>query len=189
MNRQNTNTENKEKGLRQLISFGLVGLFNTVLSMAIYNLFYHLFGTSYHVANVMQFMISVFSAYVLQSNFVFKKEETEKRVWWKTLIKTYISYAVTGLVLTELLLALWIDIIKIENHIGFFVQVAADLGVNMTAHDMAVTMAQIINIFFTIPINFLLNKKWTYGKGKSKPDNENRKNKSAKRGNKETDNE
>lgn len=171
MDRENTNMENKGKGLKQLIKFGMVGLFNTFLSMAIYNLLYHLFGTSYHFANVMQFVISVFSAYLLQSTFVFKKEEAEKRVWWKALIKTYISYALTGLVLTEILLTLWIDVIKIENYIGFFVELASDFGVNMTAHDMAVTMAQVINIFFTVPINFLLNKKWTYGKGKSKPEN------------------
>ena len=167
MNRQNTNSKTKGKGFNQLIRFGMVGLFNTFLSMAIYNLFYHLFGTSYHFANVMQFIISVFSAFLLQSTFVFKKEETEKRVWWKVLIKTYISYALTGLVLTEILLTLWIDIIKIENYIGFLVQLGSHFGVNMTAHGMAVTVAQIINIFFTVPINFLLNKKWTYRKGKS----------------------
>lgn len=167
MNRQNTNWENKGKGLKQLIRFGMVGLFNTFLSMAIYNLLYHLFGTSYHFANVMQFIISVFSAYLLQSTFVFKKEETEKRVWWKVLIKTYISYAVTGLVLTEILLTLWIDVIKIEKYIGFLVELAFRFGVNMTARGMAVTVAQIINIFFTVPINFLLNKKWTYSKGKA----------------------
>ena len=167
MNRQNTNSKTKGKGFNQLIRFGMVGLFNTFLSMAIYNLFYHLFGTSYHFANVMQFIISVFSAYLLQSTFVFKKEETEKRVWWKVLIKTYISYALTGLVLTEILLTLWIDIIKIENYISFLVQLGSRFGVNMTAHGMAVTVAQIINIFFTVPINFLLNKKWTYHKGKS----------------------
>ena len=167
MNRQNTNSENKGKGLTQLIRFGMVGLFNTFLSMAIYNLFYHLFGTSYHFANVMQFIISVFSAFLLQSTFVFKKEETEKRVWWKVLIKTYISYALTGLVLTEILLTLWIDVIRIENYIGFLVELGSRFGVNMTAHGMAVTVAQIINIFFTVPINFLLNKKWTYRKDKS----------------------
>lgn len=173
MDRENTNMENKGKGFKQLIRFGMVGLFNTFLSMAIYNLLYHLFGTSYHFANVMQFVISVFSAYLLQSKFVFKKEEAENRVWWKALIKTYISYALTGLVLTEILLTLWIDIVKIENHIGFFVEAASGIGIDMTAHDMAVTMAQVINIFFTVPINFLLNKKWTYGKGKSKQGNEN----------------
>ena len=167
MNWQKTNSENKGKGLKQPIRFGMVGLFNTFLSMAIYNLLYHLFGTSYHFANVMQFIISVFSAYLLQSTFVFQKEESEKRVWWKVLIKTYVSYALTGLVLTEILLTLWIDVIRIENYIGFLVELGSRFGVNMTAHDMAVTVAQIINIFFTVPINFLLNKKWTYRKGKS----------------------
>lgn len=54
MDRENTNMENKGKGFKQLIRFGMVGLFNTFLSMAIYNLLYHLFGTSYHFANVMQ---------------------------------------------------------------------------------------------------------------------------------------
>lgn len=150
------------KGLPQFIKFAMVGLFNTFLTIAVYNLFYHVFNASYHFANVMAFIISVFSAYILQNFFVFKKEESEKRVWWKVLIKTYISYGFTGLILTEILLTFWIEIIRIERYIGFIVNLASDYGVIMSAHDMAVTIAPFLNVFITVPINFLLNKKWTY---------------------------
>ena len=83
----------KTAALWQFVKFGMVGAFNTILNYVIYNLCYYAFHADAQIANFVGFMISVLSAFLLQSKFVFRQDENaEKRVWWKVLIKTYISY-------------------------------------------------------------------------------------------------
>lgn len=153
----------KRSVLLQFIKFGLVGAFNTVLNYAIYNIVYHLIVPNVHVANVCGFVISVFSAFLLQSRFVFRQDENaEKRVWWKVLIKTYISYSFTGLLLTELLLLLWIDVLNIGQYLGGVCGWLGTMGIEFQPQDLAATIAPLLNMVFTIPINFLINKFWAY---------------------------
>ena len=54
-------------------------------------------------------------------------------------LKTFISYAGTGLILNNVLLILWIDILNLNTLVG-----------------------PILNLFITIPLNFLLNKYWAF---------------------------
>ena len=147
--------EKPKKGLAafwQFIKFGLVGVSNTVVSYVTYSLVYYWIlgsapmvdGIRVQIANVAGFVISVLNAYIWQSKFVFKEQEDgEHRVWWKVLIKTYISYAFSGLLLTSLLLAFWLDILHIEQYV-------------------AVSLAPFLNMVVTIPINFCINKFWAY---------------------------
>lgn len=51
--------------------------------------------------------------------------------WWKTFLKTYISYAGTGIVLSNILLAIWIEVFGISK-----------------------VIAPLINLMVTIPINW-----------------------------------
>ena len=153
----------KKKTLIQFIKFGMVGLSNTLLSFLIYNFCYHVCGFSYHVSNIFGFVISVLNAYLLQNKFVFKQDEGEKkRVWWKALIKTYVSYAFTGLILTEILLVLWMDVIEIQNIFESISWLNHWFSDNFTSYDFAITIAPIINLFITVPLNFVLNKLWAY---------------------------
>ncbi len=125
--------------IKQFISFGLIGGLNTILSLGIYWLIVNL-GGHYMVGNAVAFFITVAISYVLNNIFTFKGEG--KAEWSiKNLLKVYISYGLTGLLLNTFLLMLWIDW----------------LGINEN-------LAPIINLFFTIPLNFLLNKFWAYKK-------------------------
>lgn len=149
--------------LWQLIKFGLVGVTNTIVSYAVYSICYYVFHTNVHVGNVLGFIISVFSAYLLQSRFVFKEsEDGEHRVWWQVLIKTYISYAFSGLILTELLLLLWINVLNIGQYLGPLSGWLVNFGVHLAPEDLAVSLAPFINMIFTVPINFCTNKFWAY---------------------------
>jgi putative flippase GtrA len=69
----------------------------------------------------------------------------EKRSVWAVLVKTYISYAFTGLFLNTVLSVLWIEVFHISKLI-----------------------APIINLLFSVPINFLMNKFWAYRKENEK---------------------
>lgn len=154
---------NKLVALWQFIKFGLVGVCNTIVSYTVYSVCYYAFHASVHVANIMGFIISVFTAFLLQSRFVFKEsEDAVHRVWWQVLIKTYISYAFTGLFLTEVLLILWLNVIHIEQYLIPVVGLIAQYGMNMKAEDLAVSLAPFLNMVLTIPINFCVNKFWAY---------------------------
>ncbi len=83
-------------------------------------------------------------------------------MWWQVLIKTYISYAFTGLFLTEVLLILWLNILDISQYLGVVCELLAQYGVNFSAEDLAVSIAPFLNMIFTIPINFVVNKFWAY---------------------------
>lgn len=166
--------EKPKKGLAalwQFIKFGLVGVSNTVVSYVTYSLVYYWIlgsapmvdGIRVQIANVAGFVISVLNAYIWQSKFVFKEQEDgEHRVWWKVLIKTYISYAFSGLLLTSLLLAFWLDILHIEQYLGGVATWLTGFGLHMAAKDVAVSLAPFLNMIVTIPINFCINKFWAY---------------------------
>ncbi len=126
------------KKLCQFVKFGVVGLSNTLISYIVYVVLVNL-GWHYLLASIGGFLISVINAYYWNDRYVFKAEQDEKRAWWKVFLKTFTSYAGTGLVLNNLLLILWVDVIGIHEMLG-----------------------PVINLFVTIPLNFLLNKYWAY---------------------------
>lgn len=168
-----SSTNSKFAAIWQFIKFGLVGAFNTLLSYAIYNLCYYFFHTNVHISNIVGFIISVFSAFLLQSKFVFTQDEnSEKRVWWKVLIKTYISYSFTGLFLTELLLLLWLSVIDLGQYLGGVCEWLAGLGIIFKPQDLAASVAPLLNMFITIPTNFVINKFWAYRTKKCPDKNE-----------------
>lgn len=166
----------KKSNIIQFIKFGIVGVSNTLVNYIVYVIFVAL-GTHYVIANTLGFLISVLNAYFWGSRFVFKEDETkEKRVWWQVLLKTYASYAL-GFVINTLLLALWIDVLNIGQYFGFVSDIigAASkvftfLPQQMTPKEISELVGPVINIFVTVPINFVINKFWAY-RQKNKSDN------------------
>ncbi len=154
--------------MKQFLKFGLVGVSNTLVNYLVYVVFVAL-GAHYVIANTLGFLISVLNAYFWGSRFVFKEDESkEKRIWWQVLLKTYASYAF-GFVLNTVLLALWIDVVFIGQYFGFVGEMIASLrGIfpflpeSMTADEISEIVAPVLNMFVTIPINFIINKFWAY---------------------------
>lgn len=145
----------------------MVGLINTFVSYAIYSILIY-FGVHYLIASAAGFIISVFTSFLLNYTFVFKiSENEEKRIWWKVLIKTYISYGFSGLILNSLLLILWISVLHLSKYVNFEVGILAKEGIVLTNAELAKYIAPLINLFITIPLNFVLNKFWAYGHKKS----------------------
>lgn len=158
----------KNRLLKQIVSFGLVGVLNTLVSQIVYMICVAL-GMHYIAANVIGFIISVFHAYLWQTKVVFKEDESlEKRVWWKVLLKTYAAYAFTGLVLNNILLILWIDVIRIEQFTPVITELVNRFGIQIENRELAVTVAPLLNIVINVPINFIINKFWAYRQKKIK---------------------
>lgn len=126
---------------QQFIGFAIVGVSNFLVSYGTYALFLS-FHCSYHVSNIAAFIISVLNAFYWNNRYVFKQGEGKKRSLWKTLLKTYLSYAFSGLFLTEVLLFLEINILGLPKLLG-----------------------PVINLVITTPINFVMNKFWAFGSG------------------------
>lgn len=117
----------------QFIKFGIVGLSNTFIGLGIYYLLLWI-GANYLICNAVSWVISVFNAFYWNNKYVFKNENT----WFNALIRTYISYGFSFLVSTVLLYLFveWCGISKV--------------------------LAPVVCLVVTIPLNFLLNKFWTF---------------------------
>lgn len=124
--------------LCQFIKFGMVGISNTLISYIVYILLVAI-DVHYLAASFLGFLVSVLNAFYWNNKYVFKVSNYEKRIWWHSFLKTFMSYAGTGLILNNILLILWIDVFKLNEALG-----------------------PLINLFITIPLNFLLNKYWAF---------------------------
>lgn len=145
--------ETKLKTLYQFVKFGIVGLSNTFISYGVYVVCVFL-GMNYFVANAIGFVVSVLNSFYWNNKYVFTCAEGEKRALLPALLKTFISYGSTGLVLNSVLLYLFVNIFHINEYV-----------------------APLINLIITIPLNFILNKLWAFNtksentKGKTNEEN------------------
>ncbi len=130
----------------QFLKFGIIGVSNTLISYSIYSGALILFRkiqlfirADYLVAQIIAFAISVLWSFYWNNRLVFALEDKGNRVLWKALVKTYISYSFTGVFLNSILLFWWVQILHISEFI-----------------------APIINLIFTVPLNFLMNRFWAF---------------------------
>lgn len=134
---------NLPAALAQFLKFGMVGAVNTVLSYLITNVSYYGFHLHEQLCNLISFLITVLVSYLLNSRFVFNKQDGAGQPWYKALLKVYASYALTELVLMGVLL-------HIQERLYGIPHFAATL----------------INLCVTVPLNFVLNKFWAYRRRK-----------------------
>lgn len=140
--KRRSNMTNRDRSIMQFIKFGVVGVSNTFVSYFTYVLMC-MMGFNFHIGNLAGFVIGVLNSFYWNNRYVFKIEENESRTWWKALAKTFVSYGFSGLVVTEILLIFWIDVIGVSSYV-----------------------APILNLFITVPLNFMLNKLWAFKKEK-----------------------
>ena len=138
------------KSLVQFVKFGMVGVTNTVLAylinVGVLFAFKPLhFRWDYLVGNIVSFILSVLWSFYWNNKYVFVKGEGEKRSIWLSLIKTYISYGFTGIILCNILSYVWIDVLGINKYV-----------------------APLINLVVSVPLNFIINKFWAFSTKKVK---------------------
>ena len=132
------------EGFLQFVKFGIVGVSNTLLSYFI-NIGVLLVLAPQHVSwdyfagNIISFILSVLWSFYWNNKYVFKQKDGQKRNLWMALLKTYVSYSVTGLVMTNILSFVWVDLLGISKFV-----------------------APMINLIISVPVNFILNKFWAF---------------------------
>lgn len=154
--------ETKNDSAKQFLSFIIFGSINSVVYYLSYSLLVFL-GMHYIPANAIGFVLSVISSFLLNSRLVFKEDsEKQKRVWWRVLLKVFMTNAFTGLLLTSLLLKLWLDIVHLSKAMEPASLALSQSGIKISAEELAEYVAPVINMLITTPMNFFINKFWTY---------------------------
>lgn len=134
------NKENLRQLIIQFIKFGLVGVSNTFVSMAVYYLFLWINPDWYMLGSVLGTVLSILNAFVWNDLFVFTGNPKDIKSVLHRLGKTYVSYGGTSLLSTVLL---WLEV---------------------TVLHVSKVFAPIVNLLITIPLNYLLNRFWTFKK-------------------------
>lgn len=141
--------------ISQFIRFGVVGVSNTLLSYVLYRLGLYLLrrvhfapAVDYQLAYAFAWALSVIWSFYWNRRFVFEATNKEEVPWVRALLKTFASYAFSGLLLNNALLFVWVEMLGISKEI-----------------------APLINLVITVPLNFIMNKFWAFRKKKKKDSN------------------
>jgi putative flippase GtrA len=129
----------------QILLFALVGFSSALVNLGVYNLVLWglqtlgLFpGMDFLIAQFFGFVISVAWAFWFNRRYVFRAPGAP---WKESLIKVYITYSITGIGLSWLLSLLWVRVFGIPKEV-----------------------VTLLNDTLCFPVNFLLNKYWSFKK-------------------------
>ena len=135
--------------LKQFSKFTLIGISNTLINFLVYNGILwlvrklHIFpNADYLIAQIISFTLSVFWSFCMSRKFVFNSKEEKAIPWYQALIKMFLSYSFTGIVLNSILSIIWVNVFGISKE-----------------------LLTLINDIIAAPINFILIKFWTFKKG------------------------
>lgn len=131
-------TSGSGKVIWQFIKFSLVGVSNTAVYLIIYYLFVWLNPDWYMAGSIIGTVVSIANAFIWNERFVFTGNDNSFSNRLKRMFKTYISYGGTSILSNVLL---WWEV--------------AMLHISRNA-------APIVNLLVTIPLNFVINKFWTF---------------------------
>lgn len=119
---------------KQFVGFGIVGVFNNLISLGVYYLVIYFNTSWYLLGNVLGFLVSTLNAYIMNSRFVFKARKLDKG----SLAKTYCTYIIS-LGISTLLLYVLVNKLQVDTR-----------------------LAPIFSLMVTVPFNFILNRFWVY---------------------------
>ena len=129
----------------QVVLFAVIGFSSALVNLGVYNLVLWALqsmgfppGIDFLVALFFGFVISVAWAFFFNRRYVFRAPEAP---WKESLLKVYITYSLTGIGLSSLLSLLWVHVFDIPKEV-----------------------VTIINDCLCFPVNFLLNKYWSFRK-------------------------
>ena len=140
--RLGANNRREQKALViQFVKFGLVGVSNTLVSWICYYIILWIDDNLYMLGSLVGTVVSIANAFIWNDRFVFKGQENDWKNRLKRLGKTYVSYGGTSLLS---MLLLWIEV---------------------QLFGVSKVIAPVVNLLITIPLNFLINKFWTFRNG------------------------
>ena len=148
-------TEERQQKLIQFLKFCTVGVTNVAVSYLTNICTILLLGKicpgleyDYVVANVTAFLVAVYWSFIWNSKKVFNFRTKDKALRRRVIFRTYMCYGLSGIVVNNILGTIWIKGLGISKMIS-----------------------PLLNLFVTIPLNFITNKYWAYApKKEDKPE-------------------
>ena len=144
-------TETMQDKLTQFVKFCMVGVTNVavsysvnVLTLLLVNRIWPGLKYDYVIANTVAFLVAVYWSFYWNSRKVFHFTTKDKALRRRALFRSYLCYGFTGIILNNALSTLWIKGLGISKFIS-----------------------PLLNLLFTIPINYLTNKKWAFATKKN----------------------
>lgn len=137
-------TDDQWTSFLQFVKFAVVGVSNTLLSYII-NIVVLLIlsplklSWDFYAGNTVAFILSVLWSFYWNNKYVFEKKEGSQRSIWKALLKTYACYALSGIVIANILSWLTVSVLHVSKYI-----------------------APLINLVISVPLNFILNRLWAF---------------------------
>lgn len=137
-------SQNKNQFYIEFMKFAIVGITNTLVYYfvnlsTLWILFPLSLNYDYVIGNGVGFIFSVLWSFYWNNRFVFRREKALRKDLGLALVKAYISYAFTGIVLNNIISFVLIEKLCISKYI-----------------------VPLINSLISVPINFILNKWWTF---------------------------
>ncbi|WIM69007.1 GtrA family protein [Corynebacterium breve] len=162
--------------VRQFVMFGLVGGSGTIVNLLVtflskkgfgragfseHDVFFNLFGTEfnirwYHVFATLAFLVANTWNYQLNRSWTFRG--ISKRSW----LRGFFPFLATGIVAYLVSLVVLTLLMNPTSPIAL----PADIFDDSTGFRTKVYWAQAISIIVAMPVNFVINKLWTFGKPK-----------------------
>lgn len=136
--------------MKQFLSYTGIGLLSTVVEYVSYlSVLYLLDGVSWamYAGVVAGFLLSVLFSFLCNQSWVFRCRDGETRNFFLALLKTYLMYFTTGILLKEPLLWLFVERLGVSPYIAPLVLVA-----------------------LIWPLNFTMSKFWAYQPQKQTPE-------------------
>ena len=137
-----------KSSVKQFFLFAAVGISSAAVNLGVYNCILWVLraldwfpGCDFLIAQIFGFIISVGWSFLLNRRFVFTSPEERAVPWLESLLKLYATYAFTGIGLSSLLSLLWVYVFGIPKEI-----------------------LTVLNDSLCFPVNFLLNKYWSFRK-------------------------
>ena len=129
----------------QFVKFAVVGFSNVMVSYFFYLIFFGLFqiadilpNVDYLIAQLIGYVLSIFWSFYWNRKYVFA-QSADSVLWYQALIKSFVAYSFTGVLLNSILSFLWVELMG-----------------------MSKVIAPIINLVINVPINFVMNKFWAF---------------------------
>ena len=138
------NSKKSKNIMIQFIKFGIVGATNTAVSylfniLVIYFLSKTGVSWDFIAGNTAGFIAGTLWSFVWNDRFVFNENKTPDENRGKILIRTFLVYGFSIILVSNILSYIWINFFGISKYIS-----------------------PIINLCISVPLNFILNKYWAF---------------------------
>jgi len=126
----------KKDTIKQFLKFAIIGVFNTLINMAVLFILTEYFNVYYMLSAIFAFIVAVTNSFIWNKIWTFKEKLNDR------FIKKYPKF------LTISVLALLVNLALLYTLTEF-------LGIYYL-------LSQLIAVFFSLWVNFLGNKLWTF---------------------------